>query len=110
MYGSTEELWFPNFDYGGPYWDTKNAAAQKSYSQFSPSNFVAKWNTPILIFHGEKDYRVPLEQGLQAFQAAQLRGIKSRLVVLPEENHWVLRAQNAQVWQNEFYRWLKETL
>lgn len=110
MYGTTEELWFPNFDYGGPYWDTKNAAAQKSYSQFSPSNFVAKWNTPILIFHGEKDYRVPLEQGLQAFQAAQLRGIKSRLVVLPEENHWVLRAQNAQVWQNEFYRWLKETL
>ena len=110
MYGTTEELWFPNFDYGGAYWDTKNAAAQKSYNQFSPNNFVAKWNTPILIFHGEKDYRVPLEQGMQAFQAAQLRGIKSRLVVLPDENHWVLRAQNAQVWQKEFYRWLKETL
>jgi dipeptidyl aminopeptidase/acylaminoacyl peptidase len=110
MYGTTEELWFPNFDYGGAYWDTKNAAAQKSYNQFSPSNFVAKWNTPILIFHGEKDYRVPLEQGMQAFQAAQLRGIKSRFVVLPDENHWVLHAQNAQVWQKEFYRWLKETL
>jgi dipeptidyl aminopeptidase/acylaminoacyl peptidase len=110
MYGSTEELWFPDWDYGGPYWDTKNAAAQKSYAQFSPSNFVSKWDTPILIFHGAKDYRVPLEQGLQAFQAAQLKGIKSKLVVMPEENHWVLHAQNAQVWQNEFYKWLKETL
>ena len=110
MYGTTEELWFVDWDYGGPYWDTKNAAAQKSYAKFSPSNFVAKWNTPILIFHGAKDYRVPLEQGLQAFQAAQLLGIKSKLVVLHEENHWVIRAQNAQVWQKEFYKWLKETL
>jgi dipeptidyl aminopeptidase/acylaminoacyl peptidase len=110
MYGTTEEVWFPDWDYGGPYWDTKNAAAQKSYAQFSPSNFVGKWNTPILIFHGAKDYRVPLEQGMQAFQAAQLRGIKSKLVVLHEENHWVLHAQNAQVWQAEFYKWLKETL
>ncbi len=110
MYGSTEELWFPDWDYGGPYWDTKNDAAQKSYSQFSPSNFVSRWDTPILIFHGAKDYRVPLEQGLQAFQAAQLKGIKSKLVVMPEENHWVLQAQNAQVWQKEFYKWLKETL
>jgi dipeptidyl aminopeptidase/acylaminoacyl peptidase len=110
MYGSTEELWFPDWDYGGPYWDIKNAAAQKSYAQFSPSNFVRKWDTPILIFHGAKDYRVPLEQGLQAFQAAQLRGIKSKLVVMVEENHWVLHAQNAQVWQNEFYKWLRETL
>ncbi len=110
MYGTTEEVWFPDWDYGGPYWDTKNAAAQKSYAQFSPSNFVGKWNTPILIFHGAKDYRVPLEQGMQAFQAAQLRGIKSKLVVLHDENHWVLHAQNAQVWQAEFYKWLKETL
>ncbi len=110
MYGTTEELWFLDWDYGGPYWDTKNAGAQKSYAQFSPSNFVSKWNTPILIFHGAKDYRVPLEQSMQAFQAAQLKGIKSKLVVMPEENHWVLHAQNAQVWQQEFYKWLKETL
>jgi dipeptidyl aminopeptidase/acylaminoacyl peptidase len=110
MYGTTEELWFVNWDYGGAYWDTKNAAAQKSYQQFSPSNFVAKWNTPILIFQGGKDYRVPVEQGMQAFQAAQLRGIKSRFVYLPDENHWVLTAQNAQVWQKEFYKWLDETL
>jgi dipeptidyl aminopeptidase/acylaminoacyl peptidase len=110
MYGTTEELWFVNWDYGGAYWDTKNAAAQKSYQQFSPSNFVSKWNTPILIFQGGKDYRVPVEQGMQAFQAAQLRGIKSRFVYLPDENHWVLTAQNAQVWQKEFYKWLDETL
>jgi dipeptidyl aminopeptidase/acylaminoacyl peptidase len=110
MYGSTEEVWFPNWDYGGPYWDKTNAKAQHSYSQFSPSDFVAKWNKPILIFHGGKDYRVPYEQGLQAFQAAQLRGIKSRFIFLPDENHWVLHAQNALVWQREFFRWLKETL
>jgi len=110
MYGTTEEIWFPNWDYGGPYWDKNNAAAQKSYQEFSPSNYVANWDTPILIFHGEKDFRVPLEQGLQAFQAAQLQGIKSRLIVMQDENHWVLHPQNALVWQHEFYKWLKETL
>lgn len=110
MYGTTEELWFPDWDYGGPYWNTKNIAAQKSYDKFSPSNFVNKWNTPILIFHGGKDYRVPLEQGMQAFQAAQLKGIKSKFVVFPDENHWVLHAQNAMIWQHEFYKWLGETL
>ena len=110
MYGTTEEIWFPNWDYGGPYWDKNNAAAQKTYQEFSPSNYVANWDTPILIFHGEKDFRVPLEQGLQAFQAAQLQGIKSRLIVMQDENHWVLHPQNALVWQHEFYKWLKETL
>ncbi|MES2646618.1 MAG: S9 family peptidase [Bacteroidota bacterium] len=110
MYGSTEEIWFPDWDYGGAYWDTANAAAQKSYKLFSPSNFVTKWNRPILILHGGKDYRVPAEQGMQAFQAAQLRGLKSRFVYLPDENHWVLTAQNALVWQREFFRWLDETL
>ncbi|HLO82435.1 MAG TPA: S9 family peptidase [Chitinophagaceae bacterium] len=110
MYGSTEELFFVDWDYGGSYWDTKNLAAQKSYKEFNPSNFVANWNTPILIYHGAKDYRVPLEQGMQAFQAAQLRGIKSKFIVLPDENHWVLHAQTALVWQKEFYKWLDETL
>jgi dipeptidyl aminopeptidase/acylaminoacyl peptidase len=110
MYGTTEELWFVNWDLGGPYWDKKNAAAQKSYEKFNPSNLVGNWHTPILIFQGGRDYRVPPGQGLQAFQAAQLRGIKSRLVYLPDENHWVLKPQNALVWQREFYKWLKETL
>ena len=110
MYGTTEEMWFVNFDWGGPYWDKKNAAAQKSYNQFNPINYVDKWNTPILIIQGGKDYRVPIEQGLQAFQAAQLRGIKSKLLYFPEENHWVLSAQNALIWQREFYKWLEETM
>jgi dipeptidyl aminopeptidase/acylaminoacyl peptidase len=110
MYGTTEEMWFVNWDWGGPYWDKKNAAAQKSYTQFNPINYVDKWNTPIMIIQGGKDYRVPVEQGLQAFQAAQLRGIKSKLLYLPDENHWVLSAQNALVWQKEFYKWLDETM
>jgi dipeptidyl aminopeptidase/acylaminoacyl peptidase len=110
MYGTTEELWFVNWDWGGPYWDKKNAAAQKSYNQFNPINYVDKWNTPIMVVQGGRDYRVPIEQGLQAFQAAQLRGIKSKLLYLPDENHWVLSAQNALVWQREFYKWLEETL
>ncbi len=110
MYGTTEEVFFTEWDYGGPYWDKNNMAAQKSYAQFDPSNFVDKWNTPILIFQGGRDYRVPDGQAFEAFQAAQLRGIKSKLVYLPTENHWVLTAQNAQVWQREFFKWLKETL
>ena len=110
MYGTTEEMWFVDWDYGGAYWEKKNMAAQKSYAQFSPSNFVEKWNTPILIFQGGKDYRVPIEQGQQAFQAAQLRGIKSKFILLPDQNHWVLTAQDALVWQHEFYKWLEETL
>ena len=109
MYGTTDEMFFENWEKGGPYWESNNKTAQHSFDQ-SPSNFVSKWNTPILIFQGGKDYRVSIEQGQQAFQAAQLRGIKSRFIYLPEENHWVLGPQNALVWQHEFYRWLKETL
>ncbi|NND32045.1 MAG: S9 family peptidase [Saprospiraceae bacterium] len=110
MYGTTEELFFVNWDWGGSYWDKKNSAAMKSYREFDPSNMVNNWDTPILIYQGGRDYRVPIGQGLEAFQAAQLRGIKSRLIYLPEENHWVLTAQNAIVWQHEFFRWLEETL
>jgi dipeptidyl aminopeptidase/acylaminoacyl peptidase len=108
--GTTEELWFANWDIGGTYWDKNNKAAQKSYARFSPSNFIDKWDTPIMIVQGGKDFRVPVEQGLQAFQAAQLKGIKSKLLYLPDENHWVLSAQNAMIWQHEFFKWLDETL
>jgi len=110
MYGTTEELFFVNHDLGGTYWDKENQVAQKGYEQFNPSNFVAQWDTPIMVIQGGKDYRVPIGQGIQAYQAAQLRGIKSRLLYFPEENHWVLNPQNGLVWQNEFFRWLKETL
>ena len=110
MYGTTEEVFFNNWDHGGAYWEKDNAVAQKTFSQFNPIKMVEKWNTPILIIQGGKDYRVPIGQGQEAFQAAQLRGIKSRFVLFPEENHWVLKPQNAQVWQGEFFKWLKETL
>lgn len=110
MYGTTEELFFVNWDLGGPYWDVNNKAAQKTFSDFNPANFVSKWNTPILVIQGGKDYRVPIGQGLEAFQAAQLQGIKSRLLYFPDENHWVLKPQNSVVWQREFFKWLKETL
>ncbi|SDL43835.1 Dipeptidyl aminopeptidase/acylaminoacyl peptidase [Catalinimonas alkaloidigena] len=110
MYGTTEELWFVNWDFGGPYWTQNNAEVQKTYEQFDPSSRVAKWDTPILIVQGGKDYRVPIGQGLEAFQAAQLQGLKSKLLYFTDENHWVLKAQNALVWQREFFKWLDETL
>lgn len=110
MSGSTEELWFSNWENGGYYWEKNNKVAQKAFTKFNPSDMVDKWNTPIMIVQGGKDYRIPTEQALQAFQAAQLRGIKSKLLYLPDENHWVLKAQNALVWQREFFKWLKETL
>jgi dipeptidyl aminopeptidase/acylaminoacyl peptidase len=110
MYGTTEEMFFVNQDLGGAYWETTNVAAQKSYNEFNPVNFVNKWDTPIMIIQGGKDYRVPIEQGLGAFQAAQLKGIKSKLLYFPTENHWILKEQDGLVWQREFFGWLKETL
>ncbi len=106
-YGTTEELWFANWDIGGNYWQKP---VPESYGKFNPINKVDKWDTPILIIQGGIDYRVPIEQGLEAFQAAQLRGIKSKLLYFPNENHWVLHEHNALVWQHEFFKWLKETL
>ena len=110
MYGTTEELFFNNHEIGGPYWEKENAIAQKSYKEFNPIEKITEWNTPILIIHGGKDYRVPEEQGFQAFTAAQLRGIKSELLYFPDENHWVLQPQNGLLWQRTFFKWLKETL
>lgn len=110
MFGTTEEVFFANWDFGGAYWEKNNALVQKAYTTFNPMTLVEKWNKPILIIQGGKDFRVPIGQGQEAFQAAQLRGIKSRFLYFPEENHWVLKPQNAQVWQAEFFKWLKETL
>lgn len=110
MYGTTEEMFFINWDIGGPYWDKENEAAQRGYNEYNPLNFVDKWDRPILIIQGGVDYRVPIGQGLAAFNAAKLKGLKSRLLFFPQENHWVLQAQNSLIWQKEFYRWLKETL
>jgi len=104
-YLETEEMWFANWDLGGPYWDSTNLVAQKTYAS-SPHRFVDKWNTPILIIHGEKDYRISYSEGLQAFNAARLKNIPARLLIFPEENHWVLSPQNGILWQREFFSWL----
>jgi len=109
MYTTTEEMWFVNFDYGGAYWDKTNAAAQRSYS-FSPHKYVQNWDTPILIVQGEKDYRVPSEQGMAAFNAAVLRDVPAQMLYLPEENHWVLQPQNGILWQRVFFNWLDKYL
>lgn len=106
-YGTTEELWFANFDIGGPYWETPQP---ESYKKFDPGLYVANWNTPIMIIQGGLDFRVGIEQGLEAFQAAQLRGIKSKLLYFPNENHWILHAHNGVAWHREFFKWLDETL
>lgn len=106
-YGTTEELFFANKELGGNYWN-KNAPA--AYTTFNPISYADKWDTPIFIVQGGRDFRVGIEQGLGAFQLAQLKGIKSKLLYLPDENHWVLQPQNAIVWQREFFNWLKETL
>ncbi len=109
MYTSTEEMWFVDFDYGGAYWDKTNAAAQRSY-EFSPHKFVQNWDTPILIVQGEKDYRVPSEQGMAAFNAAILRDVPAQMLYFPEENHWVLQPQNGILWQRVFFNWLDKYL
>ena len=109
MYVTTEEMWFENWDIGGPYWDKSNAAAQRSYS-FSPHLFVDKWNTPILVITGEKDFRIPYTQGMGAFNAAVMKGIPAEFLVFPEESHWVSSAQNGIVWQRVFKNWLDKWL
>lgn len=109
FYASTEETFFPNHDFGGAYWEKGNATAQRSYAN-SPHRLVGKWDTPILIIVGEHDFRIPYTEGLQAFNAAQLRGIPSRLLVYPEETHFVSRPQNSIIWQHEFFGWLDRWL
>ena len=107
MYGHTEELWFVNNDYGGAYWDKKNATAQRSYAN-SPHKFVDKWDTPMLIITGEYDFRIPYTQSLEAFTAAQLHNIPSRLVSFENEAHQVFKPQNSLVWNREFFGWLEK--
>ena len=109
QYLETEEMWFVNWDLGGAYWEKDNAIAQKSYAS-SPHKFVDKWDTPILVIHGEKDYRILASQGMAAFNAAKLRGIPAELLIFPDENHWVLKPQNGVLWQRRYFEWLDRWL
>lgn len=131
MWFTTEEMWFANWDNGGltqfaytpgevgprgdgitfggmqqagaPYASTPKAV--RHYAE-SPDMKVTNWHTPILCFHGMMDFRIPYEQGLAAFNAAQMMGVPSKLVIFPEENHWIIRPQNSLLWHKEFYSWL----
>ena len=109
MYGETEELFFVNNDYGGSYWDKSNKTAMRSYAN-SPHKSVDEWDTPILIFTGEYDFRIPYTQSLQAFTAARMRGIPARLVEFENEAHQVFKPQNSLVWNREFFGWLDKYL
>ena len=109
QYLETEEMWFVNWDLGGAYWEKDNAVAQRSYAN-SPHLFVDKWDTPILVIHGEKDYRILASQGMAAFNAAVLRGVPAQMLIFPDENHWVLQPQNGILWQRTFYEWLDKWL
>ncbi len=109
QYLETEEMWFVNWDLGGAFWDKNNKIAQRSYAN-SPHRFVDKWDTPILIIHGEKDYRIAYTQGMSAFNAAVLRDVPAEFLFFPDENHWVLKPQNGILWQRTFREWLDRWL
>ena len=109
QYLETEEMWFANWDLGGPFWDKSNPIAQNSFAN-SPHRFVDKWDTPILITHGEYDFRILASQGMMAFNAARLRGVPAEMLIFPDENHWILKPQNSVMWQRVFFRWLDKWL
>ena len=109
QYLTTEEMWFVNWDLGGPYWEKGNPKVDHSYAN-SPHKFVDKWDTPLMIIEGENDFRIPYTQGMAAYNAAKLLGIPARYLHFPEESHWVLRPQNSVLWQREFFRFLDEYL
>jgi dipeptidyl aminopeptidase/acylaminoacyl peptidase len=107
MYGATEELFFVNHDLEGPYWNTPKP---KSYDAFSPHKFVQNWDTPILVIHGDKDFRVPVTEGIQAYSAAKLKGLDSKFLWFPDEGHWVMQPQNSLLWNRVFFDWLDKYL
>ncbi len=102
-YGTTEEMYFANYDNKGPYWS--QTGSSNNYES-SPHKFIKNWDTPILIIHNEKDFRVPLGQGMEAFTAAQIKGVPSRFLYFPDEGHWVTKPQNSILWQRVFFEWL----
>ena len=104
MYAATEELWFPEWEYGGPFWQSEAMTAQ--YRKFSPHLYAKNFKTPTLVINGELDYRVPYTEGLSMFTALRRQGVEARIVVFPDEGHWVLKPQNSQLWYKEFHAWV----
>jgi dipeptidyl aminopeptidase/acylaminoacyl peptidase len=108
MYAATEELWFPEWEFGGPFWEDE--AMREQYRKNSPHLAAKRFKTPTLVLHGELDYRVPYTEGLSLFTALRRQSIPSRLVVFPDEGHWILKPQNQQLWWSEVQSWLKRYL
>jgi dipeptidyl aminopeptidase/acylaminoacyl peptidase len=106
FYTETEEVWFVNHDFEGSFWKNPKPKNYKA----SPHLFVQNWDTPILVVHNELDFRIPVTEGMQAFQAAQLRGIPSKFLYFPDEGHWMSKPQNSILWQRTFFGFLKEHL
>lgn len=109
QYLETEEKFFANWDMGGPYWDKSNATAQKTFAT-SPHRFVGEWDTPIFICHGEYDFRILASQGMQAFDAARMRGIPTEMLLYPDETHWILQPQNGMLFYRSFRSWFDKWL
>jgi len=105
MYYTTEELWFTEWEHGGPYFERPQV-----HERFNPADHVTKWRTPMLVTHGVRDFRVPYSQGLATFTALQRRGIESRFVVFPDENHWILKPANSTHWYETVLDWLDQHL
>jgi dipeptidyl aminopeptidase/acylaminoacyl peptidase len=101
----TEELWFPMWEFRGMPWDN-----QETYQKWSPSNHIKEFKTPTLVIHGELDYRVPVGQGMQLFTALQLQKVPSKLLLFPDEGHWILKPQNSELWYRTFLEWIGEWL
>jgi dipeptidyl aminopeptidase/acylaminoacyl peptidase len=101
MYYGTEELWFNEWENGGPEY-----ANPAGYSKFNPVDYVSQWKTPTLVIHGALDYRIPVTQGLSVFTALQRRGIPSELLYFPEENHWVLKPADSVQWYDTVLAWM----
>jgi dipeptidyl aminopeptidase/acylaminoacyl peptidase len=106
MYGATEEIWFTEWEMGGPFWKPK--AMTEQYRRWSPHLSAAKFKTPMLVLHGEQDFRVPYYEGVSLFSALQRQGVASRLVVYPDEGHWILKPQNARLWYSEVLGWIQK--
>jgi len=105
MYGSTEELWFPEWDLRGTPWTNP-----ESYAKWSPHSYVRNFRTPTLVSHGELDYRVPLAEGLQMFTSLQRQKVPSKLLYFPDEGHWILKPQNSELFYKTVHEWLAQHL
>jgi dipeptidyl aminopeptidase/acylaminoacyl peptidase len=105
MYGTTEEVWFDEWDHGGAPWDNP-----KEYEKFSPHTYAKNFNTPNLIIHGAKDFRVPESEAFQLFTTLQRKGVPSKFLYFPDEGHWVLKPANSKLWHETVFDWLRQYL